>query len=133
MLVGKAIYNILSNNAGVTAIASTRIYPNVAKQTSAFPFVIYSITGDAPTDTKDGVSPLDENNALILCYSQSYSEASDLADKVRTALDRVDGTYGGVELQNITYLNYSDDFDVNDDDDGVYVKSLNFKIRLINS
>ena len=133
MKVGLAIYNILSNDANVSGLVSTRIYPNVAKQTSAFPFVVYTITGDDPTDTKDGVSPLDENNALLLCYSQTYSEASDLADKVRTALDRVDGTYGGVELQNITYLNYSDGFDVNDDNDGVYVKSLNFKIRLINS
>lgn len=133
MLVGKAIYSILSNNASVDALISDRIYPNVAKQTSAFPFVVYNVTGDSPTVTKDGVSDLDENAILILCYSQTYSQASDLADKVRTALDRVDGTFAGVELQGIQYLSYNDDFDIKDDDDGVYVKSLNFRIRLINS
>ena len=133
MLVGKAIYSILSDNAAVDALISDRIYPNVAKQTSAFPFVIYQVTGDSPTDTKDGVSPLDENAILVMCYSQTYTQASDLADKVRIALDRVDGTYEGVELQGIQYLSYNEDFDVKDDDDGVYVKSLNFRIRLINS
>jgi len=133
MLVGKAIYSLLSDDAAVDAIISDRIYPNVAKQSSAFPFVVYTVTGDNPTDTKDGVSPLDENAVLILCYSQTYSQASDLADKVRTALDRKDGTYEGVNIQGIQYLSYSDDFDVNDDNDGVYVKSLNFRIRVINS
>jgi hypothetical protein len=133
MLVGKAIYSILKDDSPVGAIIADRIYPNVAKQTSAFPFVVYNVTGDAPTVTKDGVSDLDENAILILCYSQTYSEASDLADKVRTALDRVDGTYEGVVLQGIQYLSYNDDFDIKDDDDGVYVKSLNFRIRLINN
>ena len=93
MLVGKAIYSILSDNAAVDALISDRIYPNVAKQTSAFPFVVYQVTGDDPTDTKDGVSPLDENAILVMCFSQTYTQASDLADKVRIALDRVDGTY----------------------------------------
>ena len=133
MLVGKAIYSILSDNAAVDALISDRIYPNVAKQTSAFPFVVYQVTGDDPTDTKDGVSPLDENAILVMCFSQTYTQASDLADKVRIALDRVDGTYEGVELQGIQYLSYNEDFDVKDDDDGVYVKSLNFRVRLINN
>ena len=133
MLVGKAIYSILKDDSTVGAVIGDRIYPNVAMQTSAFPFVVYQVTGDSPTDTKDGVSDLDENAILILCYSQTYSEASTLADKVRTALDRVDGTYEGVELQGIQYLSYNEDFDVKDDDDGVYVKSLNFRIRLINN
>ena len=133
MLVGKAIYKILSDNAPVDALISDRIYPNVAKQSSAFPFVVYTVNGDAPTDTKDGVSPLDNNSIEVLCFSQTYSEASDLADKVRTALDRVDGTYNGIELQRIQYLSYDDDYEVKDDDDGVYVKSLNFRVRIINN
>tara|TARA_R100000656_G_scaffold9565_1_gene10383 strand:- start:380 stop:781 length:402 start_codon:yes stop_codon:yes gene_type:complete len=133
MLVGKAIYSILKDDAAVGTLIEDRIYPNVAKQTSAFPFVIYQVTGDSPTDTKDGVSPLDENAILVMCYSQTYTEVSDLANQVRKALDRVDGTYEGVIVQGIQYLSYNEDFDVKDDDDGVYVKSLNFRIRLINS
>ena len=133
MLVGKAIYEILSDDAPVGALIGNRIYPNVAMQGSEFPFAVYQVTGDSPTDIKDGVSPLDENAISVMCFSQTYEEASDIADAVRPALDRVDGTYEGVELQGIQYLSYNDDFDVKDDDDGVYVKSLNFRIRLIKS
>ena len=133
MFVGKAIYNILSNDAALGDIAGDRIYPNVAKQSSAFPFIVYRITGDAPTDTKDGVSPLDENSVLILCYSASYSTTADLSDLVRDALDRVNGTYGGINIQGIQFLDFDDDFDIKGDTEGVYVKSLNFKIRVINS
>ena len=66
MLVGKAIYNILSDSAPVGALIGNRIYPNVATRRAAFPFAVYQVTGDDPTDTKDGVSPLDENAILIM-------------------------------------------------------------------
>jgi|TARA_Y100000310_G_scaffold244499_1_gene249281 hypothetical protein len=133
MLVGKAIYSILEDSAAVGALIADRIYPNVATRRATFPFAIYQVTGDSPTDTKDGVSPLDENTILIMCFSKTYSEASDIADAVRTALDRVNGTYEGVVVQGIQYLSYNEDFDVKDADDGIYVKSLNFRVRLINN
>ena len=133
MLVGIAIYSILRDDAPVGALIGNRIYPNVATRKAEFPFVVYQVTGDSPTDIKDGVSPLDENAILVMCFSKTYEEASNIADAVRTALDRVNGTYAGVVIQGIQYLGYNEDFDVKDADDGVYVKSLNFRIRLINN
>lgn len=133
MLVGIAIYSILRDDAPVGALIGNRIYPNVATRRSTFPFVVYQVTGDEPTDTKDGVSVLDENAILVMCFSKTYEEASNIADAVRTALDRVNGTYAGVVVQGIQYLSYDDDFDVKDADDGVFVKSLKFRIRIINN
>ena len=133
MLVGIAIYSILRDNAPVGALIGNRIYPNVATRRAEFPFAVYQVTGDEPTDTKDGVSPLDENAISVMCFSKTYEEASDIADAVRTALDRVNGTYSGVVVQGIQFLSYNEDFDVKDADDGVYVKSLNFRVRLINN
>ena len=69
MKIGLAIYKILVSAADVTALVSTRIYPNVAKQTSAFPFIVYQTTGVDPNDTKDGVSTVDGNSFMVLCYS----------------------------------------------------------------
>ena len=129
MKIGLGVYNILSNNSDVTDLVSTRIYPNVARQSSAFPFLVYQVTGDEPTDTKDVPSVLDTNSVEVICYSESYIQASDLADKVRTALDRTTGTHGGLSIQGTTFGGYSEDFDIKGDDEGVYVKSLDFKIR----
>ena len=40
MQIGKSIYNILANDSDVSALVGTRIFPNVAPQTTTFPFII---------------------------------------------------------------------------------------------
>ena len=101
MEIGKSIYNILAANTNVSNLVGTRIFPNVAPQTTAFPFIIYDVTGVQPNDTKDGVSTLDTNDIMISCYSETYSEASDLAQKIRIAMDRIpEGTYGTEQIQS---------------------------------
>ena len=87
MEIGKAIYNILYNSGSgdVYDLVDARIFPNVAPQTTTFPFIIYDVTGVQPNDTKDGVSTLDTNDVMISCYSETYSQASDLAQKIRIA------------------------------------------------
>ncbi len=89
MEIGKSIYNILAANTNVGNLVGTRIFPNVAPQTTAFPFIIYDVTGVQPNDTKDGVSTLDTNDIMISCYSETYSEASDLADVLSNRPDQI--------------------------------------------
>ena len=51
MEIGKAIFNILSNDSDVLALVESRIFPNVAPQTTEFPFIIYDVTGVQPNLT----------------------------------------------------------------------------------
>ena len=132
MKIGYAIYNILSNDGDVTDITSTRIYPNVAKQGTTFPFIVYQTTGVDPNDTKDGVSTVDGNSFMVLCYADSYSVVSNLSQEVRIALDRAKGTYNSVEVQTIQFTGYDEDFEIEGDGQGVYVQSLSFNLRQIN-
>mgnify|MGYP003150102402 FL=1 len=132
MKIGYAIYNILSNDGDVTDITSTRIYPNVAKQGTTFPFIVYQTTGVDPNDTKDGVSTVDGNSFMVLCYADSYSVAANLSQEVRIALDRAKGTYNSVEVQTIQFTGYDEDFEIEGDGQGVYVQTLSFNLRQIN-
>ena len=133
MEIGKAIYNILSTNGNVSTLVGTRIFPNVAPQTTTFPFIIYDVTGVQPNDTKDGASTLDTNDVMISCYSETYSQASDLAQKIRVAMDRInEGTYGGEQIQSSQFQSYNDIFDDTSGDAGIYRKALDFEIRQIN-
>ena len=133
MQIGKAIYNILANDSDVSSLVGTRIFPNVAPQTTQFPFIIYNITGVSPNDTKDGASTLDTNDVMISCYSETYSQASDLAQKVRIAMDRINqGDYGGETIQSSQFQSYNDIFDDTSGDSGIYRKALDFEIRQIN-
>ena len=132
MKSGLAIYNILITDVDVANMVVRRVFPNVAKNGTTFPFIIYDVESESPTQDKDGVWTLDEDFVMVSCYCKTYSEASDLAQKIRTALDRKKGTFGGIEIQSIQYNGYNDLFDDNTSDEGVYRKALDFKIRIIN-
>ena len=133
MDIGKAIYKILNDNIAVESMVGTRIAPNVMKQTSPFPFIIYDVSTDAPEGQKDSVALLDNATVMVSAYSKTYSEASKLANYIRTALDRVNGVYNAVNIQAIDFDGYDDVFDDMSGSDGIYRKSLNFNIRIINS
>tara|TARA_R110001606_G_scaffold398949_2_gene579673 strand:+ start:2670 stop:3083 length:414 start_codon:yes stop_codon:yes gene_type:complete len=134
MEIGKSIYNILYNNIPIRNIINTRIYPNVAPQASAiFPFIIYDVVGVEPTNYKSGPSSLDTNKVMISAYCKTYSEASDLANKIRIAMDRIpNGTYNGEEIQSSEFQGYNDIFDATSSNAGIYRKALDFQIRQIN-
>ena len=129
MKIGLAIYDILSNDSNVSALVSTRIYPNVAKQSSAFPFIVYQTTSTDPTDTKDGVSPLDVISFEVLCFSETYTQAVDLAEKVRNALDRNTGTHNTIITQGLSFTGADEHFDIKGEGQGIYVQSLTFNFR----
>ena len=133
MDIGKAIYKILSDNIAVASLVGTRIAPNVMKQTSAFPFIVYDVSTDTPEGQKDSVALLDNASIMVSAYCKTYAEASKLANYIRTALDRVNGLYVGVNIQAINFDGYDDVFDDMSGSDGIYRKSLNFNIRILNS
>jgi len=127
MNAGKAVYGILSANSGVTDIVGTRIFPEIAEQEAVTPFVIYQLQSVAPEDTHDGPSKLDEVRFEFLCYADSYNEAADLGVAVRAALDRVSGTYNGVNVESVQF----NDVDVEIEyDPRRYSQVLKFTFRI---
>ncbi len=103
MNAGIAAYVILAQNTDVTDIVGVNIFPEVAEQETATPFIVYQLLSVAPEDTHDGPSTLDEVRFEFLCYADSYALAADLGSKVRGALDRVSGTYNGVNVESIQF------------------------------
>lgn len=127
MTEGKAIYSILTGDSAVSALVGNRVYPQIAAQGAAFPFVVYVLQDTSPSDTKSGVSTLDEVRYDIVVASESYAEASDLTNKIRTALDRYTGTVSGVVIDSIQFI----DLDVdNDPATETYVTSSEYIIRV---
>ena len=127
MTEGKAIYSILTSTSAVSAIVGTRVYPQIAAQEAAFPFVVYVLQNVDPSDTKSGVSTLDEVRYDIVVASENYAQASDLTGKIRTALDRYTGTVAGVVIDSIQFI----DLDVNNDPGTeTYLTSAEYIIRV---
>jgi hypothetical protein len=103
MNAGKAIYYLLSNATSVTDICGTRIYPELAEQEAPTPFVVYEVISVDPDDTNDGPAKMDEVSIDITAVADSYDTCADLASAIRSAIDRVRGTYNGVNVDSIQY------------------------------
>jgi len=127
MTVGKAIFYLLNNYSNLTDIVSNRIYPEVAEQDGASPFVVYTIISNSPSDTHSGPSQLDVAQVDVVAYSTSYSECIDIGVHVRAALDRVTGTYNGVNVQSCQYTTELIDFD---DYRRSYVITQSYDVRI---
>ena len=113
MRAAKVIYNILANDAGVSALVSNRINPLRLPQGSAFPAVVYSEVSINATPTKDSNSRLDFTRVQIDCLALTYEDASELADAVRDALNVVTpGEYNGV---NVFYIEFDNEQEFVDD------------------
>jgi len=123
----QAIYQILRDDADVVTALGTRIMPDMATQTAAYPFAVYEIGGTLPSDTKDGSSRLDTVEATIFIYAQSHATAQDIAEKVREAMDRKRGTFASVEIDSIRFSSQRSaqfDFDKN-----VFAVEQTYQIR----
>jgi hypothetical protein len=130
MSAGKCIYNILSNDANVSATVGTKIFPSLGIENIAYPYIVYEMVNLDPTDTKDGVSCLDTEEFEIEIYTKNPSDMSTLGTDVRNALDRYTGTVEGINIQSIKYNAENSGYT---DGDRIYLKMQSYSIRIIKS
>lgn len=80
------LYAALSGAAAVTALVSTRIYPDVVPADVALPCIAYTRTETEFVTTIHSARPVAETAFLeISCMAESRAAAEDLGDKVRNA------------------------------------------------
>ena len=124
---GNAIYSILAENSGVSTVVGTRIYPQIAEQGAAFPFIVYVLRDIEPSDTKSGASTLDEIRYDIIAAAETYAALASLTERIRLALDRFSGTVSGIVVDSIQFT----DLDVtNEPDTETYLSSSEFVVRV---
>ncbi len=130
MIVGKAIYNILSNATFVTNLVGTKIFPEIAPPDINPPYIVYSVVSNQPTELKENGNQLDTASVEIYSFETSYVKAVDLGVLVRTYLDRKRGSFGGVLIQSVEYTN--EQMDVNEKRD-MWASIQDYSIRIINT
>ena len=124
----KAIYSILSNDNNVISVVSDKIFPDIVpdKDTTNenidYPLIIMTRATVDPTNSKCKNSNSDKATIEIICYSNSYNDAVDLAQYVRTALDFYKGTVESIRIDNIRLISMNEDYLEN-----VYYQQLIFR------
>lgn len=88
-MIGSSLFSVLSADAGVTALADTRIYPVVMPQGGKLPALVYTVVDDVPENSLAGwTSGLSNARVQIDCYAKGYIAAQTLADAVVGTLAR---------------------------------------------
>jgi len=95
MRLEEALYAHLSGDADVAALVGDRIYPLLVPQDADLPALAYQRISGVPIYAHDGPPGLARARVQITCLGRSYSEAKDLAARVRAALSGYRGTMGG--------------------------------------
>ncbi len=99
--LNEAIYGRLQAVSGVTNLVGTRVYPVVLPQDPVYPAVRYQQTAGERTQAMGSNTGLVNTTVQIDSYSESYEEAREVAEEVRAALQRFQGTVAGVEIESV--------------------------------
>ncbi len=126
--IGKAIYQILSSNSGLTASVGTNIFPLIATQDVTFPFVVYKRTSFIPSYTKDKYSVTDSVNVQIVIASEKYSQSCEIADLINAQIVGITGNIAGLFIDNIQLTDADEDYQQD-----TYIQTLTYQINLNNT
>ena len=118
-MIGSSIVSLLS---GVTA----KVYPLVAPQGTAYPYVVYQIISDVPTNDKDGRSRLDTYRLQLTAWGAG-ADVETLAASIRSTLDRYRGTNNSNVIDKIIFDGINDLYD---EDSEFIGKAIDFLIRI---
>lgn len=100
----KALYNILSNNSGVTSLVSSRINPLRIPEKSPLPAIAYQLVNNTGNASKSGFSHSDFARVQVMSVATSYAGAIALSEAVREAMQiATPATFNGVKVQVIEY------------------------------
>lgn len=126
ILFGKSIYKILSSSPDVKNFVGDKIYPLVAKNTTTFPFIVFSRDSLSSEYCKDGLYEEGVSFTVTVVHSE-YLKICEIAQAVRETfqkryLDDTDLNISDCEMTSIDESFEEDSF----------VQRLTFKATLRN-
>lgn len=106
MSIEAAIRTLLINDSALSAIISSRVYPEVLPQNPTFPAITIRIESDDPTNLLNNEQSSFMRSVL---YVDSWAGTFTTADDMRVNVKRVLNSFQGVsESKRINLIRYSD-------------------------
>jgi hypothetical protein len=100
-MIEEALYNLLKDNAGVSAVVSGRIYPIELPQNCTLPALVYQVVTSLHEESHEGSSGLAASAIEIEAWAETALGARDLGELVRAALQGYAGTKSSVVIHGI--------------------------------
>lgn len=111
MNIEDGLYKYLCADAGVSAIVSSRVYPLVMPQKTTLPATTYQTTALKPDRNLAGNTGRMTATIRINAWAETYTEAKNLAEALRTALNDYSGAMGSDTIQRSGVESETDGWD----------------------
>jgi hypothetical protein len=97
-------------SANVSELVGSRIYPILAPQTAALPFIVWRRSGISREHTLAGPMGVSTVSVEMQLLAATYEQARELADRCRLVLDGYGATLNNTEVKHVSLEQESDDF-----------------------
>lgn len=121
ILIGKVIYNVLSDDDVTKEAVKNRIYPLIAEIDANFPFITFTRDNITSNYSKDGIYQ-DSVTFSIMVVSAKYSSSLDIANRIRHIFEKRKIESKDLTLYNIKLTGISESFT-----DDSYTQELRFE------
>lgn len=104
----KGLVALIKSKTAITDLigtSPTRLYPLKLPQETSYPAVAYRVNSNDDRSTFDGASTYDFAFVDLFCYGKTYDSVSELWETLRTELEDSVGTFGGVNITHVWYVN----------------------------
>lgn len=106
--------------SGVTDLVSTRVYPVKLPQGPTLPAVTYQRISTIKESAMGNDAGISRTRFQVTCWAETYSALKGVSEAVRAALQRFQGTSGGVEVLDSFLENDMDIYSGEESDFRVY-------------
>lgn len=124
LMIGKVIYQKLSESTKLTELLGNSIYPIIADNDAKFPFIVYKRISIISIGTKDGFGE-DEVTYEVTVVSDKYPASIEIANEVRKVLEKQKIQTDLMTLYNNKINGVTEEYDSN-----VYIQRLTFNCRI---
>ena len=137
MTIESALFSYLSTKASVFAAVGTRIFPEVAPERAAYPFITYTLVGDVPEHHMTSAAGLTNVTMQIDIWSETFALAVSVSEIIRNALDGFTGPLGtenlGIRTCHLENRITIPESDIEGGQNPVFRKSMDFLIWHVES
>jgi Protein of unknown function (DUF3168) len=129
----EGVYQRLSTDAGVTAIAGDRVYPGLAEKEAALPYCVYTQVGASPVTSFDGNNRLQDARVRFSCYAAEYKASKQLANAIKNSLAGLAATLSdGTEVQG-AWLEFEGDNVERDTEGTIFGSHVDFVFHFVDN
>lgn len=129
MNIAPAVFEILKNDATITDIVGTRIYPDQVPQGAPYPALVHYKTEVEQTVIKSAPTKNYKIRWQIDIYSEKYGQSATLAAAIKDLLDEYSGTVKNINIQACYFQSQSDDTFIEQLE--AYATQMSFLFRIV--